>query len=738
MIGAHRSVSTAAIRGAMKGRESDILGGLNIRWRDGKAHIACPYPEHANKNPSWRWDERKVRAFCTCTKSDSIFDVLMKVERIDFDAAKIRAAELLGRGDLIRGSAKRRGEGGNVSLEQLCNGATPAGCTLAAYAETKKLPIEFLRSLGLSEISYLGAPAVRMPYLSVGGTEAVVRFRIALDGKGRFRWRQESKPCLYGLDRLADAVSAGCVVLVEGESDCHTLWLHGFPALGVPGAGNWNEQRYAPLLAELRCIYVVIESDQSGDNVLKWVAASTIAPRVHLVRLRGQKDPNALHISDPDGFASAFQRALDESEPYQGMADREAEAEAAAAREAAGDLIHEADLLGRFAYELPRAGLVGEEKNAKVLYLALTSRLFDKPVSVAVKGVSGGGKSFTLETVLRFLPGQAYWSRTAMSEKALAYSDEDFRHRFVVIYEAAGMASDFGSYLIRSLLSEGRIDYEFAEKTKDGIKSRVICKEGPTGLLATTTAPRLHPENETRLLSLTVKDTPQQTAAVMHALARGQDITAAVDYARWQAFQRLLETGERRVVVPFAERLAKLVPPIAVRLRRDFRLLLTLLEAHALLHRELRERDDHGRILATLGDYAAVRELVADLFAEGVDATVKSETRETVAAIQGLGKDEVSVAEIAKFLKLDNSTVTRRVRDAVTRGYLVNSEARKGRPARIALGDPMPRDRQILPHPDDLAERCTVAALPEGYILPPPLLDQDHAGSIPAEGEAVL
>jgi hypothetical protein len=53
-----------------------------------------------------------------------------------------------------------------------------------------------------------------------------------------------------------------------------------------------------------------------------------------------------------------------------------------------------------------------------------------------------------------------------MSEKALAYSDEDFRHRFIVIYEAAGLASDFGSYLIRSLLSEGRIDYEFAEKPK--------------------------------------------------------------------------------------------------------------------------------------------------------------------------------------------------------------------------------------------------------------------------------
>ena len=53
-----------------------------------------------------------------------------------------------------------------------------------------------------------------------------MRFRIALDGD-RFRWKSGTKPCLYGLHRLAEAQKAGQVVLVEGESDCHTLWFHG-------------------------------------------------------------------------------------------------------------------------------------------------------------------------------------------------------------------------------------------------------------------------------------------------------------------------------------------------------------------------------------------------------------------------------------------------------------------------------------------------------------------------------
>lgn len=34
-------------------------------------------------------------------------------------------------------------------------------------------------------------------------------------------------------------------MLVEGESGCHTLWYHGVAALGIPGAGTWNEARGA-------------------------------------------------------------------------------------------------------------------------------------------------------------------------------------------------------------------------------------------------------------------------------------------------------------------------------------------------------------------------------------------------------------------------------------------------------------------------------------------------------------
>ena len=60
------------------------------------------------------------------------------------------------------------------------------------------------------------------------------------------------------------------------------------------------------------------------------------------------------------------------------------------------------------------------------------------------------------------------------------------------------MTSELAIYLMRSLLSEGKIRYETVEKTSQGLQPKLIERAGPTGLILTTTGANLHPENETR------------------------------------------------------------------------------------------------------------------------------------------------------------------------------------------------------------------------------------------------
>jgi hypothetical protein len=729
MTGRHPRLSafvpTAAIRDAVQGRENNILSQLCIQG-SGKKHIRCPYPDHQDNHPSWRWDPAKRRAYCTCMRSDSIFDVICKMKGINFDAAKVEAAKIIGRTDLIR--RQRRKNNGREGVQSAGNDTAtpqhPGGCTLADYAEAKHLRVDSLRSFGISEMYYQSQPAVRIPYYSADGKETAIRFRVALDGNDKFRWRRGNRALLYGLDRIAAARQGGAIALVEGESDCHTLWQEGFPAVGLPGAATWNEERDTAIFHGIATIFVVIEPDNGGDNVRRSLAKSKIRDRVKLVRLVGFKDPSALYLDDPASFAERWRATLDAAVPWRDEAERERHEAREAAWKECGELARLPNILSKMTQFVQAHGLVGEERIVKLIYLVATTRLLRRIVSLAVKGPSSGGKSFLVEIVLRLFPPEAFYVLTAMSDHALAYGEESLVHRIIVLYEAAGLTGDFGTYLVRSLLSEGRIFYETVEKTKDGLKARRIEREGPTGLITTTTAIGLHPENETRLLSVTVTDTPEQTKLIMRAQAGRHGRTDKFDFARWHALQQAIALGPAHVVIPFASELAELIPPVAVRLRRDYPTLLSLIEAHALLHQATRERSADGAVVATLEDYSAVREIVADLVSQGVGATVSKTLRETVDAVARLegnaSSDGVSTTTLGQKLNLDKSSTSRRAKEALARGYLKNLEDKRGRPARLVLGDPLPDEIAVLPIKETLETKCcTVAPLKQGTDVPP-------------------
>jgi hypothetical protein len=259
------------------------------------------------------------------------------------------------------------------------------------------------------------------------------------------------------------------------------------------------------------------------------------------------------------------------------------------------------------------------------------------------------------------------------------------------------------------------------------MQPRVIERKGPTGCLLTTTATRLHPENETRMLSITVNDSREQTRAILDQLA--EEAQSSVNLEPWRALQTWLKGANHRVIIPYAKTLAAMVPEIAVRLRRDFHHVLTLIRAHALLHQCTRKKDD-GRIVATVADYAAIHELVADIIAEGVQATVRPDVRQTVEAVQrvlGQGHAHATVKQVAEVLHLDASTVSRRAAVARSLGYLSNEETRRRMPAKLVIGDKMPADVEVLPRPDRLGDSVHVCACAEGdkeaQISPEPMVE---------------
>jgi hypothetical protein len=119
-----------------------------------------------------------------------------------------------------------------------------------------------------------------------------------------------------------------------------------------------------------------------------------------------------------------------------------------------------------------------------------------------------------------------------------------------------------------------------------------------------------------------------------------------------------------------------------------------------------RRRDADGRIIATLEDYAAARELLIDVFTAAATGGVTREVRETVTALRRLyaeTKTPVTQKALADCLKLNKSTVWHRVSRACELGFAVNEETRTGRPAKLIPGDELPEERPALPTAEELA-----------------------------------
>jgi hypothetical protein len=217
------------------------------------------------------------------------------------------------------------------------------------------------------------------------------------------------------------------------------------------------------------------------------------------------------------------------------------------------------------------------------------------------------------------------------------------------------------------------------------------------------------------MLSLEIDDSDVQTQAVLKKVAEVEGLgetAATIDYEPWQNFQRWLKSGSRDVVIPYAGTLARKTPARSVRLRRDFGQILRAVKAHALIHRNHREIDGAGRIVATLDDYAVVRAMMSDIVAETTGTKIKKEMMETIGVVaelvHSMPPDQGTTAQqVAKKLKLDKSAARRRLISAAIEGHVVNLETRKGHPSRYRVTGEVVDFEDVLPAVDELTTPST-------------------------------
>ena len=293
-------------------------------------------------------------------------------------------------------------------------------------------------------------------------------------------------------------------------------------------------------------------------------------------------------------------------------------------RTAALELLQDPQLLARIAADYAAGGLVGEETNQLVCYLACVSRLLPRPLSVLIQSSSAAGKTSLLEATLQLMPPEAQLRWSALTRASLYYlGREELKHKILAVAEEEGVSE--ASYALKLLQSEGRLSLAVATKESDTGAGRTehYEVEGPVALLLTTTRDDGDGELANRCLTLSVNEQPQQTAAI-HQRQRaaytrdGAVCDAQAIRTRHQCAQRLLEP--LGVVIPWADQLTFRTDQ--TRYRRDHAKYLSLIASVTLLHQYQRPETERVRdgvsercVVATLADLAVANELAAAVLA---------------------------------------------------------------------------------------------------------------------------
>ncbi len=315
-----------------------------------------------------------------------------------------------------------------------------------------------------------------------------------------------------------------------------------------------------------------------------------------------------------------------------------------AEREAALALLRDPKLLDRILGDFAACGVVGEETNKLVGYLAAVSRKLAQPLAIVVQSTSAAGKTALMEAVLAFVPPEERIKYSALTGQALFYlSETNLKNKILAIVEEEG--AEKASYALKLLQSEGELT--IAATGKDPHTGRMVTQEyrveGPVMIFLTTTAVDIDEELLNRCLVLTVDEGRGQTAAI-HRLQRERETLAGLlkSETRHQILnthrnaQRLLRP--LRIVNPFAEQLTFLDD--RTRTRRDHTKYLALIRTIALLHqhqRPIRTTEHAGQrieyIEAILDDIAAANALAHDVLGRCLDQ-LPPQTRRLLAVIE--------------------------------------------------------------------------------------------------------
>jgi hypothetical protein len=322
------------------------------------------------------------------------------------------------------------------------------------------------------------------------------------------------------------------------------------------------------------------------------------------------------------------------------------------------ELLRDPQLLDRILRDFEACGIVGEETNKLLGYLAAVSRKLEEPLAVVVQSSSAAGKTSLMEAVLAFIPAEERVKYSAMTGQSLFYMGEtNLKHKILAIVEEQG--AERASYALKLLQSEGELT--IASTGKDPQTGKLVTHEyrveGPVMIFLTTTAVEIDEELLNRCLVLTVDEDREQTRAIHRLQREKQTLEGLLSRRARPALLKVHQDAQRMlkpilVANPYARHLTFLDD--RTRTRRDHVKYLTLIRAIALLHQYQRPvlSVEHGGVVVpyvevTREDIAVANRLAHQVLGRSLDE-LAPQTRRLLVALDRMVREECRAKKVER------------------------------------------------------------------------------------------
>lgn len=232
---------------------------------------SCPFPNHHDEHPSFNVNKFTGQYYCHgCGKKGNGVTFLMDIHGLSpYEALK--------------------------KLYDYTNLELPSSVpnrlsSMESYCLEKNLPLNLLKDMGITE----SKGTLIIPYKDKNNV--LIRNRHRSNGNFKHLWGPSlDRPIdLYGLWLMTDFEN-DFLILVEGESDTHTLLLNNFPCLGVPGASSFKPE-WVEHINHFKKIYLFVEPDKGGElfskKIIGNLASKSYQGEVFTFSFKHFKDPN--------------------------------------------------------------------------------------------------------------------------------------------------------------------------------------------------------------------------------------------------------------------------------------------------------------------------------------------------------------------------------------------------------------------------------------------------------------